>query len=109
GQPVISYTLYALLVIGGINTVISAGYYLKVLKVMVLEKTVEEIEGGVSKELPMPVGAAFYSTLLAALIVVLGILWDPLVRASDKGVEAFEKPRPAPVAAVRPPVGEPVP
>src|SRR5262249_40139681 len=39
GHTVISYTLYALLVIGGINTVFSAVYYLKVLKVMILEKT----------------------------------------------------------------------
>jgi NADH-quinone oxidoreductase subunit N len=39
------YSMYALLAIGGINTVISAVYYLKVMKVMILERSVEDIEG----------------------------------------------------------------
>jgi NADH-quinone oxidoreductase subunit N len=108
GQAVISYTLYALLVIGGINTVFSAVYYLKVLKVMILEKTVEEVEGTPSKELPMPPGAAFYASLLAMLILVVGILWDPLANASLKGVDGFTSRVPAPVA-VAPPAAAGVP
>lgn len=109
GQTAISYTLYGLLVIGGINTVVSAVYYLKVLRVMILEKTVEEVEGVPSQELPIPTGAAFYATLLAALILVVGILWDPLARASDKGVDGFIRARPVPVAALPPPAGGPLP
>src|SRR5207302_6997823 len=34
----LSYTMYALLVIGGLNTVFSVFYYLKVLKVMALDR-----------------------------------------------------------------------
>src|SRR5205823_2977031 len=37
-SPALGYTMYALLIIGGINTVISAVYYLKVMKVMILER-----------------------------------------------------------------------
>src|SRR5947208_900377 len=37
GEPGLGSILYALLAIGGLNTVLSAVYYLKVLKVMILE------------------------------------------------------------------------
>src|SRR5262249_13187964 len=39
GEPMLSNTMVSLLVIGGINTVISAVYYLKVMKVMILDTT----------------------------------------------------------------------
>ena len=38
-------SLFALLVIGGINTVLGLFYYVRVLKVMILERPVEELEG----------------------------------------------------------------
>src|SRR5262249_6141520 len=38
--PGLSFTMYALLVIGALNTVISLVYYIKVLKVMALERPV---------------------------------------------------------------------
>ena len=40
-----SRSLFALLVIGGINTVFGLFYYVRVLKVMILERPVEELEG----------------------------------------------------------------
>jgi hypothetical protein len=73
---------------------------------MILEKTVEEVEGMPSKELPMPAGAAFYASLLAGLIVVVGILWGPLADASDKGVDGFNAKVPV---AVAPPMAAPPP
>src|SRR5262249_34562515 len=53
-SPTLSYTMYALLLIGGINTVFSVFYYLKVLKVMVLDKPLEEIENRPAAPLQFP-------------------------------------------------------
>ena len=43
--PWLGGVYYALLVIGGINTALSAVYYIRVLKVMILDKSLDEIEG----------------------------------------------------------------
>ena len=83
-----------------INTVLSAVYYIKVMKVMILDKTVEEVEGRPSPPVPITAGPAFYGVLLAAMIFVIGIAWNGLSIASDAGVNGFHdaaKPR-TPVA-----------
>jgi NADH-quinone oxidoreductase subunit N len=89
GAPYLSRWMYALLVIGGINTVISLVYYVKVLKVMVLDRPVEYVEGKELPPLPVPYGASLYAVFLAAAVLVLGVLWDPLAYYSDKGVDRF--------------------
>ena len=90
-QPGLSFTLYALLVIGALNTVLSVFYYVKVIKVMILETTLEEVEKRPSQPLPVPTGAAVYATLLALVILVAGILWDPLADVSSRGVKCFRE------------------
>jgi NADH-quinone oxidoreductase subunit N len=103
GHTTLAYVLYGLLAVGGINTVISVVYYLKVLKVMILEQPLEEIEGQPAKELPVPAGSAFFATVLAALVLVLGILWNPLVEMSTRGVRDLpDRGRPVPLAVVAP-------
>jgi len=88
----ISISLYALLVVGGLNTVISLFYYLKVLKVMILEKSLDEVEGRSVKPLELPLLSRYYLSLLAAMVLVLGLVWDPLARASyDEGVGNFHR------------------
>jgi NADH-quinone oxidoreductase subunit N len=82
-------TMYALLVIGGLNTAISAVYYLKVMKVMILDRPVAEPSTRMG-ELPTSADSVFFGTLLAALIFVVGIYWDPLALASARGVERFQ-------------------
>ncbi|MGE3804241.1 MAG: NADH-quinone oxidoreductase subunit N [Gemmataceae bacterium] len=95
GDVSLGYTMYALLVVGGINTVISAVYYLKVMKVMILERSLEELEGEEPEPLPVTPGSAFYGMLLAGMIFFVGIFWNPLARATDAGVNRFYKaPRP---------------
>jgi NADH:ubiquinone oxidoreductase subunit 2 (subunit N) len=83
--------MYALLVIGALNTVISLVYYIKVLKVMALDRPVEDLEGGTPAPLRVPWGAALYSSLLAAAVLALGILpnWYPLLDYSQQGVSHF--------------------
>jgi NADH-quinone oxidoreductase subunit N len=94
-DPSLGYVMYALLVIGGLNTVISLVYYIKVLKVMALERPLDELEERPPTPLHVPVGSTTYALLLALMIFVLGIAWNPLVEASDKGVNRFhEAPQP---------------
>src|SRR5581483_4643590 len=89
--PNMSYTMYALLVVGGLNTVISVMYYIKVLRVMILDRPLEDVEGRGVTPLPVPMGASMYATLLAAAVFFLGIAWEPLATQSDQGVERFRK------------------
>jgi NADH-quinone oxidoreductase subunit N len=90
GHQSLSLTLYALLVIGGLNTVLSAFYYVRVLKVMILDRPLEEVEGRPAVPLPLPSASATYAVILSVMIFVLGILWDPLARLSNAfGAGAF--------------------
>jgi NADH:ubiquinone oxidoreductase subunit 2 (subunit N) len=92
GGSTISVSLYALLVIGGLNTVVSLFYYVKVLKVMILEKSLEEVEGRPVETIEVGVVARSFVALLAVVVLFLGLFWDPLARASyQKGVANFEE------------------
>lgn len=90
--PTLGYTMYTLLVIGGINTVLSAFYYLKVLRVMVLERPDEELEkrGTVAA---VSGSSLLYALALSIFILLGGIFWNPIEAASDRGVTDF-KPNP---------------
>ncbi len=94
-------TMLALLVIGGLNSVISLVYYIKVLKVMILEKSVEEAEGRESAPLPVPSGWAVYATLLSLVLVALSVVWNPVLRESNQGTSPFA------FAASKPAAGPP--
>ncbi len=84
--PILSYAFYGLLILAGLNTVVSASYYLKILRVMVLDSPPE----GERPEVRTAPGMALFATLMAGLVVVAGILWNPLTRAADRGVEPFK-------------------
>jgi NADH-quinone oxidoreductase subunit N len=83
------YTLIGLLIVGGLNTVLSAVYYVKVLKVMILENRAEDLEGQEPQRLREPAGNVIYAGLVAAAVVLLGLFWGPTADASHKGVERF--------------------
>jgi NADH-quinone oxidoreductase subunit N len=89
-SPRMSYTMYALLVVGGINTVFSVFYYLKVLKVMVLDRPVEEMEGQPASPINISIGATVYGLFLGALVFAGGLAWNPLSAASTQGTKDFE-------------------
>jgi NADH-quinone oxidoreductase subunit N len=82
---------FALLVIGGLNTAFSAFYYMRVLKVMILDRPIETVEGTSPEPLGVPATANAYVGVLAALVLILGIIVDPLAYASDRAVTTFEK------------------
>jgi NADH-quinone oxidoreductase subunit N len=90
GEAGLSRTMYALLVIGGLNTVVSAMYYIKVLKVMIIDKRLEEVEGRPVEPLPAPWLVKGYAGILAAVVVGLGVFWNNLNDAArDTGVNGF--------------------
>ena len=90
-QPSLSVIMYALLVIGGLNTVLSLFYYVKVLKVMILERPLEVVEGRAPTPLRMPASWSVYVLVLAAMIFVVGLAWNPLDTASRiQGVNGFQ-------------------
>ncbi|HEV3262155.1 MAG TPA: NADH-quinone oxidoreductase subunit N [Gemmataceae bacterium] len=98
-QPALGYIMYALVAIGGLNTAISAVYYLKVLKVMCLDRSIEDVEGQAPRPLPVPSASAVFGTMLAVMILVVFFAWEPLGRASDDGVNRFRAtPTPSLVA-----------
>lgn len=89
GYTSLGNMMYALLIIAGINTVISAVYYIKVLRVMCLERSLDEVEGVEPEPLPFGFGASLYALVLAAVVISLGIFWGRLADAGAEGVNRF--------------------
>jgi NADH-quinone oxidoreductase subunit N len=89
GDAGLSAWMYGLLIVGGINTVLSAVYYLKVMKVMILERRAEDMEGKEPKPVPEPLPRVLYAALLGVAVVVLGIFWAHLDFASGLGAERY--------------------
>jgi NADH-quinone oxidoreductase subunit N len=71
---------YLALGVGVVNTVISAGYYLYVLRVITLDDPDQVDEKGRALPLGESTGMALLLVTLAVTIVVGGVLWDPLMR-----------------------------
>jgi NADH-quinone oxidoreductase subunit N len=105
--PGIGYLMYALLVIAGLNSVLSLFYYVKVLKVMLLDRPLEEVEGRPPVPLRVPAGSAVFAGLMALLLVVVGIGWGPVAEAADQGVHQFRRPQVTRAAAAELVRGEP--
>jgi NADH-quinone oxidoreductase subunit N len=118
GQPGLATGFYLLLGVGVVNTVISAGYYLRVLKAAVLDDDVGAppvgaqpvghpqgvpLQGaqvvGHPQGVPLqgaqvvghPTGTPLqaFLLLLAAAVVILGLTWNPLLSLTSKAVEGF--------------------
>jgi NADH-quinone oxidoreductase subunit N len=98
-DSMLSNTMITLLVIGGINTVVSAVYYIKVMKVMILDTTLEDLEKREPRSLVEPPGAVVYVTFLAVLIFGAFFMWNQLDGASQRGVQQFQEARPRSAAA----------
>ena len=99
--PWLGGVYYALLVIGGINTALSAVYYVRVLKVMILEKSLDEVEGREPVPVRIPALASAYAGFLAACVIGLGVAWNFLAVASADGVKPFVREAPPTEEAVR--------
>jgi NADH-quinone oxidoreductase subunit N len=103
-QVGLSNLMFSLLVIGGINTVISAVYYLKVLKVMILDRPLEDVEGVQPASLREPAGSVVYAGLLAVVILLMGVYWGPVAAATGTSTGVASHYRlPPPVVRKLPP------
>jgi NADH-quinone oxidoreductase subunit N len=89
GLPALGAMSYGLLAVGGLNTVISAVYYLKVMKVMIIDARAEDLEGKEPAALPEPVLRVLYAGVVAAAVAALCLVFNPLVGYSKTGVERF--------------------
>jgi NADH-quinone oxidoreductase subunit N len=89
GETGLGLTLLILLGVGGINSVISAVYYLRVMKVMIIEGNADDLEGKAPTRLIEPAGNVFYATVMALIVVGLGFAWNPLSDVSAMGVQRF--------------------
>jgi NADH-quinone oxidoreductase subunit N len=89
GDAGLGATLFGLLIVGGLNSVLSAVYYLKVMKVMILEGRVEDLEGREPVPLPEPARAVFFSVVVALFVIVLGVLWNTVDKYSHEGTDRF--------------------
>ena len=80
------WVYFGLLLIAALNTAISAGYYLKIVRTMMLDEPED------SGELSLSIGGRVLIGLLASLVVAAGILWDPLSRLANRGAHSFDRP-----------------
>jgi NADH-quinone oxidoreductase subunit N len=80
---------FGLLLVLGLNSVLSAVYNLKVMKVMILEERAEDLEGREPVRLPEPVQAVFFSAVVGLFVVVLGLSWNAMNKYSDEGAGRF--------------------
>lgn len=78
GQPDLGIAFYVLLGVGVVNTAVSAGYYLRVLRSASLDDATEKDEKGEPAALGESWGATIYIAVLAVALVVVGVWWDPL-------------------------------
>lgn len=78
GRADLGTAFYILLAVGVLNTLVSAGYYLKVLKAAGLD------EGDSTAPLGESWGIATYLTVLAAALIVVGVWWGPLANLASR-------------------------
>jgi NADH-quinone oxidoreductase subunit N len=83
--PGVGTVFFVLFAVGAVNTAVSAYYYLKVVRAMLLEEPVE----GAKVESRTSVGAALVLVALVAFLVAAGVVWDPLMNEAARAAGAF--------------------
>ena len=85
GPPGLGTVFFVLLAVGAVNTAVSAYYYLKIARAMLLDDAVEPV----SREPKASAGAALFLVALCAFLFAAGVVWDPLVSETAKAASAF--------------------
>jgi NADH-quinone oxidoreductase subunit N len=84
GQANLGTFFYVLLAVGAVNTAVSAYYYLKVARMMLLE------DPAPGTAVPgLSPAASFYLVALAAALFALGIVWNPLTELTERAAATF--------------------
>jgi NADH-quinone oxidoreductase subunit N len=89
GETSIGWTLFILLIVGALNTVVSAFYYLKIMKVMILDRRTEDIEGTEPIRYPTPFFAQCYTIGLAFVVLGFGLWWGPIDTYARQAVQRY--------------------
>jgi NADH-quinone oxidoreductase subunit N len=84
GPPGLGLLFYTLFAVGAVNTAVSAYYYLRVARAMLLDDP-DPAAGAIGTT---PATAAFL-VLLVALLVAAGVVWDPLTALTDQAAGAY--------------------
>jgi NADH-quinone oxidoreductase subunit N len=95
-EPFFGWYFFGLLAVAALNTAVSAGYYLKVVRAMTLDDPV-----GDAGPIRVPAGGRVLIVLLAGLVLAAGVLWDPLTRAAGRAARSFDG-RPTTILEARP-------
>lgn len=75
GPPGLGAVYFVLLAVGAVNTAVSAYYYLKVARAMLLD----DAEKPTSGEPKASAGVALFLVVLCAFLFAAGVVWDPLM------------------------------
>lgn len=89
GRPDLGLAFTILLGVGVLNTVISAGYYLRILRVMILDEPVTNNPQESTPAIHTNAVSVGYLIVLTAGLIGLGIIWDPLTRATQVAVNSL--------------------
>lgn len=84
GPPGLGAVFYVLLGVGAVNTAVSAYYYLKIARAMLLD----DPDAGAPDVKTSPVAGLFLVALVAFLFAA-GLVWDPLMAETTRAVTAF--------------------
>ena len=95
GHARLGTAFYVLLGVGAVNTAISAYYYLRIIRAMILEDDANPAAPSCSI---CPTATSFL-TLLAALLIAAGVIWNPITQATDRAAATFAPLRAAPTTA----------
>ena len=85
GPPGLGTLFYVLLGVGAVNTAVSAYYYLKVVRAMLLD----DPDVSVSREPQASVPATLFLVVLMAFLLAAGVVWDPLMAETARARPPF--------------------
>ncbi len=89
GPPGVGVAFYVLLGVGAVNTAVSAYYYLKVARAMLLEDALLTAPPEAHVADKTSVGAAIFLVALCAFLLAAGVVWEPLMAETLRAASAF--------------------
>jgi NADH-quinone oxidoreductase subunit N len=88
--PGVGTVFYVLLGVGAVNTAVSAYYYLKIVRAMLLEEAEPTVLAHEETSAAGPTMApSLFLVALVAFLVAAGVMWDPLMNETARAVAAF--------------------
>lgn len=79
------WVYYAMLIVVGFNTVLSAGYYVNIIRRMYLEPTVQA-----HRPIAVSFGGRVYLSALVGGVIALGLWWTPILDAGKQAGRSFQ-------------------